>query len=133
MRLYPPIPGILREAAAADTICGHRVPAGSIMAILPWVVHRHRRLWEDPDRFDPGRFSPENSAARPRFAYVPFAGGPRICVGATFAMTQMLIVIAVLARRFRFRLSPDHPVKAVGRISLHPHGGLMMTAERRRA
>ncbi len=131
MRLYPPIPAILREAAAADTLCGHRVPPRSIIAILPWVVHRHRRLWRDPDRFDPDRFAPENSTARPRFAYVPFAGGPRICVGASFAMTQMLIVIAVLARRFRFCLSPAHPVRAVGRISLHPQGGLMMTVERR--
>ena len=94
-------------------------------------LHRHRRLWDDPERFDPDRFSPENSASRPRFAYVPFAGGPRICVGASFAMTQMLIVVAVLARRFRFRLSPDHPVRAVGRISLHPQGGLMVTAEHR--
>ena len=131
MRLYPPIPGILREAAAADVVCGHRVPARSIIAILPWVVHRHRRLWDDPERFDPDRFNEENSAARSRFAYVPFAGGPRICVGASFAMTQMLIVVAVLARRFRFRLSADHPVRAVGRISLHPHGGLMVTVERR--
>jgi cytochrome P450 len=131
MRLYPPIPGILREAAAADVVCGHNVPPRSIIAILPWVVHRHRRLWSDPDHFDPDRFTPENSAARPRFAYVPFAGGPRICVGASFAMTQMLIVVAVLARRFQFRLAADHPVRPVGRISLHPYGGLMVTVERR--
>jgi cytochrome P450 len=131
MRLYPPIPGILREAAAADVLCGHRVPPRSIIAIMPWVVHRHRRLWTDPDRFDPDRFSPQNSAARHRFAFVPFAGGPRICVGAAFAMTQMLIVVAVLARRFRFRLAPDHPVRAVGHISLHPYGGLLATVERR--
>jgi cytochrome P450 len=93
MRLYPPIPGILREAAAADVLCGHRIPRHAVIAIMPWVVHRHRRLWSDPDRFDPDRFSPENSVARHRFAYVPFAGGPRICVGAMFAMTQMLIVV----------------------------------------
>src|SRR5262249_23632810 len=127
MRLYPPIPAILREAAAADIVCGHRVPRGSIIAVLPWGVRHHRPLWDDPDRFDPDRFNAENSAARSRFAYVPFAGGPRICVGASFAMTQMLIVVAVLARRFRFRLSPAHPVRAVGRISLHPQGGLMVT------
>lgn len=131
MRLYPPIPGILREAAAADVVCGHPIPPRAIVAILPWVVHRHRRLWSDPDRFDPDRFSPQNSAARPRFAHIPFAGGPRICVGASFAMTQMLIAIAVLARRFRFRLAAEHPVRPVGRISLHPYGGLMMTVERR--
>jgi cytochrome P450 len=133
MRLYPPIPGILREAARPDALGGHRVPARSVIAIMPWVVHRHRRLWSEPERFDPDRFSPENSVGRHRFAFVPFAGGPRICVGATFAMTQMLIVVAVLARRFRFRLAPDHPVRAVGHISLHPYGGLMVTAERRRA
>jgi cytochrome P450 len=133
MRLYPPIPGILREAAAPDMVCGHRVPRGAVIAILPWVVHRHRRLWDEPDRFDPDRFNPARSAARPRFSFVPFAGGPRICVGASFAMTQMLIVIAILARRFRFRLSPEHPVRAVGRISLHPFGGLMVTVERRGA
>jgi len=131
MRLYPPIPAILREAAAADVVCGHRVAPRSVIAILPWVVHRHRRLWSDPDRFDPDRFNPQNSAVRHRFAYVPFAGGPRICVGASFAMIQMLTVVAVLARRFRFRLAPDHPVRAVGHISLHPYGGLMVTVERR--
>ena len=131
MRLYPPIPAILREARAADTLCGHPVPPRSVIAILPWVVHRHRRLWSEPERFDPDRFTPENAAARPRFAYVPFAGGPRICVGASFAMTQMLIVVAMLARRFRFRLVPEHPIRPVGRISLHPFGGLRVRVERR--
>lgn len=131
MRLYPPIPGILREAAAADMLGGYRVPKRSVIAIMPWVLHRHRRLWHDPERFDPDRFSQENSAQRHRFAFVPFAGGPRICVGATFAMTQMLIVIAVLARRFRFRLAPGYPVDAVGHISLHLRGGLQVTVERR--
>lgn len=131
MRLYPPIPGILREAAASDTLAGHRVAKRSVIAIMPWVVHRHRRLWQDPERFDPDRFSPEEAARRHRFAFVPFAGGPRICVGATFAMTQMLIVVAVLARRFRFRLAPGHAVRAVGHISLHPYGGLPATVERR--
>jgi len=126
-------PGILREAASADTICGHHVRPRSVIAILPWVVHRHRRLWSEPERFDPDRFTPENAAARPRFAYVPFAGGPRICVGASFAMTQMLIVVAILARRFRFRLVPEHPVRPVGRISLHPFGGLRVRVERREA
>jgi cytochrome P450 len=133
MRLYPPIPGILREARATDLLCGHRIPPRSAIAILPWVVHRHRRLWSQPEHFDPDRFAPENAVARPRFAYVPFAGGPRICVGASFAMTQMLIVVAILARRFRFRLVPEHPVRPVGRISLHPFGGLRVRVERRAA
>ena len=133
MRLYPPIPGIPRQAAADDVLCGHPVPRRSIVAILPWVVHRHHRLWTDPDRFDPDNFSPERRAARHRFAYLPFSAGPRVCVGAGFAMTQMTIVVAALARRFRFRLAADHPVVPVGRISLHPYGGLHVTVERRRA
>lgn len=131
MRLYPPIPGILREAAGPDQLGGHRIPKRAVIAIMPWVLHRHRKLWSDPERFDPDRFSPQRAAERHRFAYVPFAGGPRICVGATFAMTQMLIVVAVLARRFRFRLAAGHEVRAVGHISLHPYGGLMMTVEPR--
>jgi cytochrome P450 len=131
MRLYPPIPAILRQAAADDVVCGERVPRRSIIAILPWVVHRHRRLWTDPDRFDPDNFSPERRAARHRFAYLPFAGGPRVCVGAGFAMTQMTIVVAVLARRFSFRLAADRPVVPVGHISLHPYGGLHVTVEPR--
>jgi cytochrome P450 len=133
MRLYPPIPGIIREAAAADELGGHRIPPDAVIAVMPWVVHRHRRLWRNPDRFEPDRFAPENAAGRSRFAYLPFAAGPRICVGASFAMTQMLIAVAVLARRFRFRLAADHPVVPVGRISLHPYGGLHVTVERRRA
>lgn len=131
MRLYPPIPAILREAAAPDVVCGHRVPRRGVIAILPWVVHRHRKLWDGPDIFDPDRFAPENAATRPRFAYVPFAAGPRVCVGAMFAITQMLVVVATLARRYRFRLAEGHPVRPVGRISLHPYGGLQVTVERR--
>jgi cytochrome P450 len=131
MRLYPPIPAILRQAANDDMLCGHPVPRRSIVAALPWVVHRHRRLWSEPDRFDPENFSADRRAARHRFAYLPFAGGPRVCVGAGFAMTQMTIVVAVLARRFRFRLAAERPVVPVGHISLHPYGGLHVTAEPR--
>jgi cytochrome P450 len=131
MRLYPPIPAILRQAVADDVVCGHRVPRRSIIAVLPWIVHRHRRLWPDPDHFDPENFSAERRAGTHRFAFVPFAGGPRVCVGAAFAMTQMAIVVAVLARRFRFRLAPERPVVPVGRISLYPRGGLHVTVEER--
>jgi cytochrome P450 len=131
LRLYPPIPGILREAAVADELGGYRIPKRSVVAVMPWVLHRHRRLWRDPDRFDPDRFAPQNSGERSRFAFIPFAAGPRICVGATFAMTQMLVVVSILASRFRFHLAPDHPVRPVGRISLHPHGGLRVLVERR--
>lgn len=133
LRLYPSIPGILREAAAPDELCGLRVPRNSIMVILPWVIHRHRRLWQHPDRFDPERFDAKNSTARPRLAYMPFATGPRICSGMSLALTQLLIVLAALARRVRFRLDPAHPVVPVGRITLYPRGGLQVTVQRRDA
>jgi cytochrome P450 len=131
MRLYPPIPAMVREAAADDAICGRRVPRRSVIVISPWVIHRHKLLWPDPRRFDPDRFAPENAALRPRFAYLPFAGGPRICVGAALAMSQMLIVVAALARRYRFRLAPGHTVEPVGGITLRPRCGLKVIVEPR--
>lgn len=131
MRLYPPIPVILRQAARADVVGGRRIRRGTFVAVLPWIVHRHRRLWQDPDRFDPDRFLDANAAGRPKLAYLPFAAGPRVCVGASFAVTQMLATIAVLGRRFRFRLASDAPVVPFGAISLQPKGGLPVRIERR--
>ena len=98
---------------------------------MPWIVHRHRKLWREPDLFDPERFAEANAVGRPRLAYLPFATGPRVCVGASFAITQMLVVIAVLGRRFRFRLASDAPVVPFGAISLQPQGGLPVLVEPR--
>ena len=131
MRLYPPIPAILRQAARSDVLAGRQVRRGAIIAVLPWIVHRHRKLWRDPDLFDPDRFLEENTAGRPKLAYLPFAAGPRVCVGASFAVTQMLTTIAVLGRRFRFRLASEAPVVPFGAISLQPKGGLPVRIERR--
>jgi cytochrome P450 len=134
MRLYPPIPAMMRIAANDDEVCGRRIPRGALISILPWVVHRHRQLWTDPDHFDPERFSPEQSAARHRFAYIPFALGPHICIGASLAMMEMLTIVSILAQRFRFRLKPDREVSAVGGfLTLRVDGGLWMRAERRSA
>ncbi|HEX3535483.1 MAG TPA: cytochrome P450 [Stellaceae bacterium] len=134
LRLYPPIPAMLRTAAADDVLCGRRVPKGAIVAILPWVVHRHRKLWSEPDSFDPERFNEENSAARHRFAYLPFALGPRICVGASLAMMEMLLIVATLAQRFRFRLQPDRSIEPVGGfLTLRIDKGLFVAAEPRPA
>ena len=134
LRLYPPIPVMLRTAAADDVVCGHAVPRGSIVSILPWVVHRHRQLWSGPDRFDPERFSEKNSAGRHRFAYLPFALGPRICVGGLLAVMEMVLIVTVLARRFRFRLAPGRSVRPVGGLlTLRVDGGLWVTAEPRTA
>ena len=87
MRLYPPLPiMMMRTATKADVVCGRRIPRKSIVGILPWVVHRHRKLWRDADRFDPERFDPAEAASRSRYAYLPFAAGPHVCVGASMAM-----------------------------------------------
>jgi cytochrome P450 len=131
LRLYPVIPAIGHEALAADTVCGLAVPAGARVTVSPWVVQRHRGLWSSPDLFDPERFAPERREAIPRFAHIPFGGGPRVCVGATFAMSEMLVVLAVLGRRFAPRLLRGGDVEVVARGHLQPRGGLPMLIERR--
>ena len=133
MRLYPPVPATLRQAAKDDVECGHRVRRKSLIAIAPWIVHRHRRLWPAPDLFDPERFNPKNAGARPRLAYLPFSVGPRICVGAALAMTQILLVVAVLAQRFRIRLADGYPIEPVGSVTLSAEGWIESDVQRRTA
>ena len=107
MRLYPPAHTIGAPADRAPTKClGHRIPAGAEVLIVPWLLHRKPSLWENPDRFDPERFAPERAAARPRFAYIPFGAGPRICIGAAFAMAEAMLILATIAQRYRLRLKP---------------------------
>jgi cytochrome P450 len=103
------------------------VPKGSNVLIAPWVLHRHHQLWHHPGRFDPERFSPEQTAARPRFAYLPFGGGRRICIGAAFAMAEATMLLATIAQRYRLRLVSGHPVEPQGLITLRPRHGMMMT------
>jgi cytochrome P450 len=131
MRLYPPAHTITRRALADDEIGGRKIPRGTTVFIVPWVIHRHHALWDRPEIFDPERFTPEKAAARPRFAYLPFGGGPRICIGATFAMTEAIIILAMLGQRYRLRLAPGEPVEPVGLITLRPRHGLRMTIEPR--
>ncbi|MGO9934927.1 MAG: cytochrome P450 [Steroidobacteraceae bacterium] len=132
MRVYPPAPGLsMREAQEADELCGYKVTPGLQIIVSPWILHRHRRLWDDPERFDPTRFAKQSSDKRPRFAYLPFGGGPRVCIGATLAMTEATLILAVLAQRFRVRLKEPQEVKLVARITLRPKNGLLAILERR--
>jgi cytochrome P450 len=132
MRLYPPAPMLTgRVAREADEICGRPIPKGTEIAVLPWVVHRHRMLWDDPDRFDPERFSRERSASRPRFAYLPFGAGPRICIGAQLALTEVSLLIASLAQRYRLRLTPRQDIVLLHRVTLRPRDGIRMQLQRR--
>jgi cytochrome P450 len=134
MRVYPPAPGIsIRQAKEADEVCGFKVTPGLQVMISPWVLHRHRRLWDNPELFDPTRFTREASEKRPRFAYLPFGGGPRVCIGATLAMTETTLILAVLAQRFRLRLKEQQEIKLQTRITLRPKNGMMTILERRRA
>ncbi len=132
MRIYPPAPGVsTRVALTDDEICGVKVKKGTRIAIAPWVLHRHRTLWTDPERFDPDRFSVQRSLGRPRFAYLPFGGGPRVCIGAVLAMTEAALILAVLAQRYRPRLAEGETVTLQTRITLRPKGGMKMRLERR--
>jgi len=126
MRLYPPVHTIAREALADDTLAGRHVPKGSTVLIVPWVLHRHLKLWQNPGRFNPERFSPEQSAARPRFSYLPFGGGRRICIGAAFATAEATILLATVAQRYRLRLLSGHPVEPQGLITLRARHGMKM-------
>lgn len=133
MRLYPPAPGLTgRVARDQDEICGQKIAKGTEIVILPWVVHRHRTLWRDPDRFDPDRFTSEQRAARPRFAYLPFGGGPRICIGAQFALAEVSLLLATMAQRFRLKLVPGQDIVLLHRVTLRPRDGIRMQLERRR-
>jgi cytochrome P450 len=118
MRIYPPVWGIMRTAIEADVLSGYAIPAGARVVISPYVVHRSPSLWPEPERFDPDRFLPEHAAGRHRFAYFPFGAGPRLCVGAQFAMLEVPLVAAMLWRRFAIRLAPGQNVRPLARISL---------------
>ena len=131
MRLYPPIPIMVRSAVADDVVCGHAVPRGATVIVAPWLIHRHRRLWSDPERFDPERFDPGQVAARSRYSYLPFAVGPRACIAAALARIQIDIAVAVLAQRFHFRLVPGHPIEPTGWTTLRPNRGIRVTVEQR--
>ena len=132
MRLFPPVPRIpMRQARATDTLCGVTIPAGAHVVVAPWVLHRHRALWDDPERFDPDRFSAENSAGRDRYAYLPFGAGPRVCIGAALALSEAALILSGVARRWRLRPTGD-PVAMKPRMTLRPLGPVTMTVEERR-
>jgi cytochrome P450 len=131
MRLYPPAHTIARTALGEDRIGGVRVPAGSFMTISIYATHRNPNLWPDPERFDPARFASEEVARRHRFAYFPFGGGPRVCIGNSFAIAEAQVIIAGIAQHYRLRLAPGHPVQPIGLVTLRAKNGIWMTLEPR--
>ncbi|HVY90931.1 MAG TPA: cytochrome P450 [Hyphomonadaceae bacterium] len=132
MRLYPPAPGLSgRQAQADDEVCGQKIPKGAQMFIAPWIIHHHEKLWENPYEFDPDRFTADKVKARPRFAHMPFGGGPRVCIGASLAMTEACLILATIAQRYRLALVPNQQISIRSRITLRPHPGIRMTLSRR--
>jgi cytochrome P450 len=129
IRLYPPVPLLARQALCDETIRGRPVPAGALVMVVPWLLHRHRRYWGRPDHYIPERFLPENAGLRVRHAYLPFSVGPRICAGAAFGLTEAILCIATLAQRARLRLAPDAVVAPVCRLTLRPGDDLRMFVE----
>jgi len=129
MRLYPPAWILGRRALADDRLGEHLIPAGSVVAISPAVTHRLSQHWEDPDRFDPERFTKERSTGRKPFAYFPFGGGPRLCIGHNFAMLEAQLIMATVAQRYRPRMVAGSIVEPQRLFVLRPRGGLPMTLE----
>ena len=129
LRLYPPAPSINREALQDFQWQGDTIRAGTQVLIMPWTLHRHRRLWDDPEAFMPERFWPGNREAIDRFQYLPFGAGPRICIGAAFALQEAVIALGVLMRRYRFAMAPGAPEPwPVQKLTTQPDGGLRMVA-----
>ncbi|GJE39193.1 hypothetical protein KHHGKMAE_3272 [Methylobacterium persicinum] len=132
MRLFPPVPFLSRQAVRGDRFGRIKVPSGSLVLIAPWVLHRHHLLWDDPEAFVPERFLPENRDAIPRFSYLPFGAGPRVCIGQTFSVQEAAILLAHVVRAVRFRLPDDHPpMTPLHRVTLRPEHGLKMDATAR--
>jgi cytochrome P450 len=128
LRLYPPAWMIARSASGADEIDGCEIPAGSIVFVSPFIVHRNPRVWENPEGFDPARFSGE--VPLPKGAYFPFGGGPRQCIGNGFAMMEAQLVLATIAQRVQLELVPGHPVELEPSVTLRPRYGMRMTVRR---
>jgi cytochrome P450 len=126
LRLYPPAWILGRKALGPDRLGEHEIPVGSTVAISPYVVHRLPRYWERPLEFDPLRFSPERSARRAPYTYLPFGGGPRLCIGHNLAMIEAQLILATIAGRYDLRLPPGHVVEAERLFVLRPRGGLPM-------
>jgi cytochrome P450 len=128
LRMYPPAAFLSRTAMAPDTLCGREIRPGDTVILPIYALHRHRLLWEDADAFRPDRFADPKSV--PRFQYLPFGDGPRICIGASFALQEAVIVLATLLARFRFSPVPGKNPKPVMILTLRPEGGVWLKVER---
>jgi cytochrome P450 len=133
MRLYPPAWMVERQALVDDEVGGFRIPRGAIVAISPYFLQRHPRYWERPEIFDPDRFTAPEAAQRPKYTYLPFGGGPRFCIGNSFAIMEAQIILAMVVRRWSLAMVPGFPVVLEPSVTLRPLHGLLMNRAPRSA
>jgi cytochrome P450 len=126
LRLYPPAWISNRSSREPDVICGYHIPAKTFIAFSPYVIHRHPDFWPEPETFDPERFAPGEDSARPRYAYIPFGGGPHLCIGRDFAMMEATLVVATVLQHVDLRLVPGTAVRSQALATLRPRDGLPM-------
>ena len=131
MRLYPPAYGLGREAIDECEVGGFRMPPKTQVFMFQWVTQRDPRFFEEPDEFHPERWTEEFSNSLPKYAYFPFGGGPRFCIGNAFAMMEIILVLATIGQRFRLKLAPDQTVTILPAMSLRPRDGIRMNPEPR--
>src|SRR5579885_3787359 len=124
MRLYPPAWAIGRTAIQEFELAGYRIPAGANVVVSQWILHRDRRFFPDPMKFDPGRWLRDEARDLPRFAYFPFGAGPRQCIGAGFAMMEAVLVLAAIARKFQVSPARGRAVEPLPSITLRPKQGV---------
>jgi cytochrome P450 len=131
LRLYPPAYALGREAVDECEIGGYRVPRGAQVFMFQWSTQRDARFFVEPERFSPERWTEEFSNSLPKYAYFPFGGGPRACIGNYFAMMEVMLLLATIGRRFRFSLVPNHPVSLMPAMSLRPKDGIRVVVRNR--
>jgi cytochrome P450 len=130
LRLYPPTWLTARSPLEDDPLGGYVIPAGALVLLSPYLTHRHPAVWEDPERFDPDRFTSVRGRMRPAFAYFPFGGGPRHCVGSAFATTEMQLIVAAVAQCYRLTLVPGVCVSPAAGLTLRPSPAVLCRLHR---
>jgi cytochrome P450 len=133
LRLYPPVGFFVREASQAQCIRDKQVAAGSPILISPWLLHRHREIWERPDEFDPDRFDTESGKTSAKCAWIPFSRGPRVCIGAAYATQEAGLILASIVRRYRIEAEPAHVPQVAGRVTIRSDNGVRVRLYRRTA
>jgi cytochrome P450 len=131
LRLYPTLPLLGREATRPEQMRSRSIKPGSLIFVSPWIIQRHRKLWDRPDEFDPDRFARPETKESVRCAYLPFSAGPRVCLGASFAMQEGVLILAYLVRHFRFEPVPGHTPAPVARLTLRAENGVRLKVSRR--